>query len=51
MLNRVSTAPKEFKTITNVSVTVTDGTLTIVLRRDAGNKKTILNYVIITRVP
>ncbi|WP_454060978.1 M12 family metallo-peptidase [Candidatus Nitrospira salsa] len=50
VLNRVSTARKEFLAVTNVPVTVTDGTLTVVLRRDSG-KKTILNYLIITTVP
>ncbi|WP_447970302.1 M12 family metallo-peptidase [Nitrospira sp. M1] len=51
VLNRVSTRPKEFNTITNASVRVTDGKLTVVLRRESGNKKTILNYLMISPVP
>jgi len=50
VISGISTAPKEFKTISNVPVTVTDGKLTVVLRRDS-EEKTILNYLVITPVP
>ena len=48
VINNVSTATREFVTITDFPVTVNDGQLSIRLTRGSGSQKTILNYVRIT---